>query len=327
MRVIRRCMSMSVLFGLALAVLCSGCHARPSARFEWEARGKDGLTMGYTGAVAVAPDGRVWVAEASGRFFIFDADGAFIEVWGEPGTEPGQFRFIDPPLPGGAVRAKFNTLADILFLPDGSFYVMEPANNRIQRFSADRRCIRVWGSGLGVDASPTGMALRGVDELLVIFQRLPEIQRFSLDGEYLGAIDLGLDQPTSALAVDGEGALYVATKFLQSDGANPRGRLLVFGSDGTPRGTIGLSQEGFVGLSFEHFIDIDEAGRCVVADEWNDRVIVFSREGEPLVSWGGNGASPGKFDHCTRGAIGPDGAVYVADQRNKRIQKFTLSGL
>ncbi|OHD20525.1 MAG: hypothetical protein A2Y38_21235 [Spirochaetes bacterium GWB1_59_5] len=257
-----------VFVGFILATLHLGCRAKPLARFEWEAKGTDGNLMGYVGAVAVAPDGKVWVAEASGRFFIFDADGAFIEVWGEPGTGPGQFRFIHPPLPGESTNIKFKTLADILFLPDGSFYVMEPANNRIQRFSVDRRLIRAWGSGLGVDAAPTGMALRGADELLVSFQRLHEIQRFSLDGDFLGAIDLGLDQPTSSLAVDGDRTIFVATQFPPQDGVNPRGRLLVFEPDGKPRRTLGLSQEGFVGLSFEHFIDIDEAGRCVVSDEW-----------------------------------------------------------
>ncbi len=329
MRVIRRVMRRLVLVGFLPVALSLGCQAKPAARFEWEARGSDGALMSYVGAVSVAPDGKVWVAEAGGRFFIFDEGGAFIETWGEPGTGPGQFRFIDPPLPGGAVRAKFNVLADILFLPDGSFYVMEPANNRIQRFAADRHLVRTWGSGTGVAASPTGMALREPDELLVSFQRMLELQRFSLEGDYLGTMDLGLglDQQTSGLAVDGDGAIYVATKFLQSDGTNPRGRLLVFEPDGKLRNTIGLSEPGFVGLSFEHYIDIDGAGRCVVADEWNDRIIVFSREGKPLLSWGGNGTGEGKFDHCTRSALGPSGAVYVADQRNKRIQKFTLTGL
>ncbi len=318
---------MSILAGSVLAVTCSGCLAKPAARFEWEASGGAGHLMDYVATVAVAPDGLVWVADASGRFFIFDANGRFIETWGEPGTDPGQFRFLAPETPGGSVYGKYQARAGLLFLADGSFYVMEPVNNRIQHFSADRRFLRAWGSGNGSIAEPIGMSLRGAGELLVGFQRNRAVQRFSLDGDFLGTIDLGLDQPTSSIAVDADGAIYVGTKFPPQDNVPPRGRILVFEPDGKPRRVIGLSEPGFAGLSFNTYLGVDAQGRCFAADEWNQHVVVFGRDGTRLFFWGGSGTGAGKLDHPDGIAFGASGSVYVADQRNKRIQKFTITGL
>ena len=42
-------------------------------------------------------------------------------------------------------------------------------------------------------------------------------------------------------------------------------------------------------------------------------------------SWGGSGVEPGKFREPMGIAIDTDGHVYVADVRNRRVQKFTLT--
>lgn len=67
-------------------------------------------------------------------------------------------------------------------------------------------------------------------------------------------------------------------------------------------------------------------GRIYVADTGNHRIVVFSPQGEMLLTWGEFGAEPGQFNEPWDVAVGPDGYIYVADTWNHRIQKFTPEG-
>ena len=66
--------------------------------------------------------------------------------------------------------------------------------------------------------------------------------------------------------------------------------------------------------------------RVLVADFDHDRVVVFTRDGGFLFGWGRTGPGPGEFRGPAGIAVGPDGAVYVADHYNHRVQRFTADG-
>ena len=75
--------------------------------------------------VAVAPDGTIWVTEGgAGRFAIFAADGSFLERWGRPGAGDGEFDF--------AIDGSVDPSGTIAWADDGSFYVTDPGNFRVQ---------------------------------------------------------------------------------------------------------------------------------------------------------------------------------------------------
>jgi DNA-binding beta-propeller fold protein YncE len=72
-------------------------------------------------------------------------------------------------------------------------------------------------------------------------------------------------------------------------------------------------------------------GSIWVADGDNDRFLIFAPDGSLLEAWGTAGSGEGEFDFTTIGwggydeagiAFAPDGAFYVTDTGNHRIQKF-----
>ena len=81
-------------------------------------------------------------------------------------------------------------------------------------------------------------------------------------------------------------------------------------------------------------VAVDPSGNVYVADTWNHRIQKFTAEGEFVHSWGRLGqvraydpAGNGLF-YGPRGiAVGPDGAIHVADTGNHRVQVFNADGV
>ena len=60
---------------------------------------------------------------------------------------------------------------------------------------------------------------------------------------------------------------------------------------------------------------------------WNaDKVAAYSPQGKLLREWGKKGTGDGEFRLPGSVAFGPDGLLYVPDQGNRRVQKFTPDG-
>ena len=87
--------------------------------------------------LAQAPDGRLWAAEGfKDSFAIFDPDGTYVESWGSSGNGNGQF---DLTRPNG------DPYGMVAFAKDGSFFVLDPGNRRVQAFGPNRKFRRAWG--------------------------------------------------------------------------------------------------------------------------------------------------------------------------------------
>lgn len=80
--------------------------------------------------VALSPAGEIYVSDGYGnaRVHKFTAEGKLMRSWGEPGTEPGQFR-----IPHGIAVA-----------PDGRVFVADRENSRIQIFDPDGKFLNAW---------------------------------------------------------------------------------------------------------------------------------------------------------------------------------------
>lgn len=68
-------------------------------------------------------------------------------------------------------------------------------------------------------------------------------------------------------------------------------------------------------------------GHIFVADGYcNSRVIEYDGQGKKIREWGKPGSKPGEFQVLHAIGIGPDKAIYIADRKNGRIQRFDLTG-
>jgi hypothetical protein len=136
----------------------------------------------------------------------------------------------------------------------------------------------------------------------------------------------------AGLALDAQGNLYIA------DSANNRIREV--GLDGTIRTVAGTDTAGFSGdggpairaqLKGPTGVAVDAAGALFIADTGNNRVrrvtpdgIITTVAGNGAKGFSGDGGSAVKaqLSGPTGVAIGPDGALYIADSGNNRIRKI-----
>jgi sugar lactone lactonase YvrE len=135
----------------------------------------------------------------------------------------------------------------------------------------------------------------------------------------------------AGLALDGLGNLYIA------DSAN--NRIVKVGIDGTVLTVAGAGTAGFSGdggpavkaqLNGPTGVAVDAVGALLIADTANNRVrrvspdgIITTVAGSGAKGFSGDGGTAvmAQLSEPTGVAIGPDGALYIADSGNDRIRK------
>lgn len=114
-------------------------------------------TVGIVSGMAVAGDGTVYAADASGhRIIRFAPDGTLLGAWGGQGKDVGEMgvgclgTFMWP--------ARSHALcgpSDVAIGPDGDVYVADPLNGRIQRFKPWGAFVQLWCVLGAADDDPT----------------------------------------------------------------------------------------------------------------------------------------------------------------------------
>jgi DNA-binding beta-propeller fold protein YncE len=170
---------------------------------------------------------------------------------------------------------------------------------------------------------PTGLAL-SVDEqrLYIACSSVSKVLRADLAK---GDLDVIAEEPGHdpaspfGVAVDGDDRLYVSDML--------KNEVLVFGPDGKFVRRIAGPQ-----LDKPNAIAIDRRRQLlyvvngVHGGSQHHRVEVFSLTGEHLRTIGTRGNGPGQFNFPAQLTVGPDGALYVADMLNFRVQVFDAEG-
>jgi len=224
---------------------------------------------------------------------------------------------------------------------DGSVYVADTGNHRIQKFTSDGVFLKTWGTygtggwdfgyGLAVDVASDG-------SVYVADTSKSRVQKFTSEGVFitnLGTEGTGDGQfiAPADVVVASDGSIYVA------DSGNHR--VQKFTADGvfvTTWGDKGKKYYVDDGQFLQmNGIAIASDGSVYVADGGNHNIQKFTSEGvfvarwgtvdEFLPTWGTSGSGDGQFSQPVGVAVAPDGSVYVADSGNDRIQRFTSEGV
>ena len=168
----------SVAEASPVAVVIPDMPVEAALTERWESAGP-ALAGGWTWTPAVAPDGRIWAASSfDDTFWIFDADGTYLESWGSSGDGDGEFTFA----------AEGNGYGAIAFRPDGGFYVADSGNSRVQQFDAKRAFVRSFGT-FGTDpgqfVTPIDIDLDASGNVYVYSDGRYDVQVFDADGKYV----------------------------------------------------------------------------------------------------------------------------------------------
>jgi DNA-binding beta-propeller fold protein YncE len=303
-------------------------------------------TFGATIPCTLSPgDGQktvyVWFKDAGNNISVPATAGVLVNTsgyvcvskWGKPGRGASL-------LHGGEFAAPIYGLA---VDQQGSLFVVDNANNRVQKFDNAGNFIILWGNFGSSNASfhnPTGIACDARGDVYVVDTNNHRVQKFDGKlGSYLmkfGTRGNGEGQFSSpwGVAVDRvRGYAYVV------DSANfrvqkfdPSGEFVMqWGSFGTNDGQF----------YFPRGIAVDPADWAVyVVDMGNHRVQKFDTSTnvlpQLLTKWGGGlgpghasdprAQEPGQFRSPWGIAVDGQGDVYVTDSGNQRVQKFDREG-
>lgn len=144
------------------------------------------LGLSHPDALAIGPDGNLYVTDLSQRVTVISPAGKVLRRWGKPGTGPGEFRFIapDPSSPK-------ETMGKIAVSPDGTVYVSDSGNGRIQVFTPQGRFIRQfgsYGSGKGQFLQPGDLVIDDAGNVYVADDQPETLAKFSPAGKVIWTI-------------------------------------------------------------------------------------------------------------------------------------------
>lgn len=243
----------------------------------------------------------------------------------------------------GNTNGQLDAPHGIAIAPDGTLYVTDTNNNRIQHFTATGQFLDAWGSyadantgvaPIGTFNQPWAIAISHDGEFVYVADTWNHrIQKFSANGTPITMWGTPLYDPTSTdpfgiwgprgIAVDAQGRVYLA------DTGNKR--ILVYNSNG-----IFLFQIGSEGLAIGQFeepvgLAFDLQGFLYVADTWNQRIQVFSPSENgssysPVFQWDIAGWYGESLDNKPYLAIDNQGHIFVTDPEAFRVLEFTSNG-
>ena len=147
------------------------------------------LGLSHPAALAVGPDGNLYVTDLSQRITVISPAGKVLRRWGKPGSGSGEFHFIpgDPSTPT-------DVQGQIAVGPDGKVYVSDSGNARVQVFTPQGRFVRQFGSfgsGRGQFERPYHLAVDATGDVYVADDQAGTLSKFSPAGKVLWTIGSG----------------------------------------------------------------------------------------------------------------------------------------
>ena len=300
----------------------SGSAGPPLATLQWTATAPGDPFVPNT--MVHDPAGRIWVAQPDhDRFAIFQPDGTFVEYWGEAGSGGGQLNLRRPTNGDG-----YGTVA---FAPDGSFYVLDVGNRRVQVFDAQRRFVRAWGGfglGPGQFNDPVGIVVGGDGRIHVLDDVRGVIETYDSSGTVLGSFPAFVQASSgfnaaNALAMDTADNLYISDILpTQVERFDPAGNLtMIYGSPGTGPGQFSEQPGGMA---------VDARGRLFInqgpkRDPAAPGVLVFDPDGTYVGGFGSVGPGAVRLTWPTGMLLDGKDTLIVGDAASNADDTLTSS--
>lgn len=273
--------------------------------------------------IAIANDGSIFVADGkNNRIQHFSADGLFLNSW-------GTYASLDN---GEAPGGSFNEPWGIAIGLDGSVYVTDTWNHRVQKFTADGQFVTMWGTAGTSESSntafwgPRGIAVNQNGQVFITDTGNNRVVIYDANGNYLnqfGVPGMGAGEFSEpvGLTFDKVGNLFVVDTWNQ--------RVQVFQSmDGglTYQPAREWQVESWLSQSIKNkpFIAVDDTGHVFVTDPEAFRVLEFDSAGSFIRGWGGYSSDIDGFGLPIGIAVDSQGRIVVSDSENNSILRFTL---
>jgi DNA-binding beta-propeller fold protein YncE len=262
-----------------------------------------GWNFGECSGVSIDKDDNVWVFNRGVHPVMqFDKSGRLLQAWTEVPVTAAHGLRVDR---------------------DGNIWTVDVAAHRVMKFTPAGRLLMMIGQVAGAAGTnetkdgfnrPTNLAFAPNGDFFVSDGYVnSRVVRYNRDGEYIthwgrkgtgdGEFDLVHD-----VALDSQGRVYVADRLNQ--------RIQIFDQNGKFLGKwtdVGAPW----GLDY-----VARENAIYMCDGVNNRIVKLNLDGRILGVLSSYGKVPGKLDYPHSIAVDSTGAIYVAEIKNWRVQKF-----
>lgn len=296
--------------------------ATPSAayRFVWKLPINQ-APLRNAGIAETDAQGNLYLLTADEQVVKMDPEGNVLLSFGEPGSGPGQlltYHDVTTPLYPDPVAG-----GDIAVATDGTIYVADGGNFRVQFFSPQGKFLGMFGKqGQGDREFQVPWAITtDPDNNLYVGDFTGTIQKFDPAGKFLARFGKGIGfKPgqfggaVTDLETDAAGNIYAADR--------KSGRIQKFDPDGNF--VLQWDQCGGALLDFRG-LDVSADGTVFVSTRGGQKVCIYDTNGKLITTFGAPGLRDGEFlfgDFSLDLVVDAAGAVYVSDSAGERLQKF-----
>jgi hypothetical protein len=263
----------------------------------------EGWNLGECSGVSIDKDDNVWIFNRGVHPVLqFDKSGRLLQAWTEVPVTAAHGLRVDR---------------------EGNIWTVDVAAHRVMKFTPAGHLLMMIGQVAGAAGTnetkdgfnrPTNLAFAPNGDFFVSDGYVnSRVVRYNKDGEYIthwgrkgtgdGEFDLVHD-----VALDSQGRVYVADRLNQRIQIfDQNGKFLAKWTDvGAPWGLDYVARENAI----------------YMCDGVNNRIVKLNLDGQILGVLSSYGKVPGKLDYPHSIAVDSTGAIYVAEIKNWRVQKF-----
>jgi sugar lactone lactonase YvrE len=259
------------------------------------------LGLSHPDALAIGPDGNLYVTDLSQRVTVISPAGKVLRRWGKPGSGPGEFNFIafDPTTPAD-IHGK------IAIGPRGMVYVADSGNSRVQVFTPRGRFVRQFGSfgsGKGQFLHASDLTVDATGDVYVADDQAGTLSKFSPAGQAIWQIGGASGNPDLVghhhlAAIDRHGRLVMVNDDLQ--------KVLYVDASGREVDAFSPHFPASFPIGGACEVTVDAVGDTYVSGCGPGPTLVFDRAHQLIAKWPGT-----PYSLLRSPVFGPHGEVFA----------------